>query len=213
MINHPILEESFAIIDQEMGNHSFTSAEYAIIKRVIHATADFDFAQTLRWTPDAISTAILALQNRIPIVTDVGMVKLGIQGMITKTFQNPLICAIEQAPPIAPPGKTRTELGLLRCFAQFPKAIYVIGNAPTALLTLCHTVQELEKSNRLTSENSPVLVIGVPVGFVSVLESKHLLSQMNLPQIRVEGRQGGSPVAAAILNALIVLAWDSVQRN
>ena len=128
------------------------------------------------------------------------MVKQGVAGLVAQTFGNPLISAVERADK-ALPGKTRTETGLMQCWAEFPQAIYVIGNAPTALLALCAALQ-----------SAPVitpLVIGAPVGFISVVESKATLAHTPVNQIRVEGRKGGSPVAAAILNALIVLAWES----
>jgi precorrin-8X/cobalt-precorrin-8 methylmutase len=202
------MEQSFAVIDREIGEHNFTPAEYAIVRRVIHSTADFEFAQLIRFSlgaedasasGSAIASGINALQQRSPIITDVGMVKQGVAGMVEKTFGNPLIAAVEQAP-VALPGKTRTETGLMQCFEQFPGAIYAIGNAPTALLALC--------SQLPTAPIQPSLIIGAPVGFISVVESKEVLAQTPVPQIRVEGRKGGSPVAAAILNALIVLAWD-----
>ncbi|AOY80451.1 cobalt-precorrin-8X methylmutase [Moorena producens JHB] len=197
---HPIMEQSFAIIDQQIGEHQFNRAEYAIVRRVIHSTADFEFTQLLRFSENAIASGISALSQGTPIVTDVGMVKQGIASMVAKTFGNPLIVAVDQAP-VALPGKTRTETGLLRCFEQFPGAIFVIGNAPTALLALCEQLSN--------SEIKPALVIGATVGFVSVLESKAALAKISIPQIRVEGAKGGSPVAAAILNGLMVLAWQS----
>ncbi len=194
------MEQSFAVIDREIGEHHFTPAEYAIVRRVIHSTADFEFAQVIRFSEDAIASGITAIQNRTPIITDVGMVKQGVAGMVAKTFGNPLLAAVEQVSE-ALPGKTRTETGLIQCFEQYPDAIYVIGNAPTALLALCAQLS--------ASSVQPALVIGVPVGFISVIESKEVLAQTAVPQIRVEGRKGGSPVAAAILNALIVLAWEN----
>lgn len=198
-LNHPIVEQSFALIDREVGTHSFNPQEYAIARRVIHATADFEYTQLLQFSPQAIEFGIAALSKGVPIVTDVTMVKQGILTMVSKTFNNPVITAIEAAP-IAEAGKTRTETGLLRCWTQYPEAIYVIGNAPTALLALC--------SQLLDSSSYPPLIIGVPVGFVSVIESKQALTELNLPQILVKGRKGGSPVAAAILNALLILAWQ-----
>ncbi|MBV8883496.1 MAG: precorrin-8X methylmutase, partial [Chroococcidiopsidaceae cyanobacterium CP_BM_RX_35] len=143
--------------------------------------------------------AIAALHRRVPIVTDVGMVKQGVAGLVAQTFGNQLISAVEQAL-VALPDKTRTETGLMRCWERFPTAIYVIGNAPTALLALCAELK--------TAPVLPALVIGAPVGFISVLESKAALAAVPVHQIRAEGRKGGSPVAAAILNALIVLAWE-----
>ncbi len=196
---HPIMEQSFAVIDKEIGEHNFSPAEYAIARRVIHSTADFEFAQLIRFSEDAIASGITGLQHQTPIITDVGMVKQGVAGMVAKTFGNPVIAAVEQAP-VALPGKTRTETGLMQCLEKFPDAIFVIGNAPTALLALCAQLP--------ASSIQPALVIGAPVGFISVIESKEALAQTPVPQIRVEGRKGGSPVAAAILNALIVLAWE-----
>jgi precorrin-8X/cobalt-precorrin-8 methylmutase len=205
-LNHPIVEKSFRIIDREVGEHNLSSQEYAIARRVIHATADFEYLQLLRFSPQAINSGIAAIQQKIPIVTDVTMVKQGIKNLVAKTFNNPIITAIEQAP-VATPGKTRTETGLLKCWEQYPQAIYVIGNAPTALLALC---QQLKNSTTI-----PGLVIGVPVGFVSVIESKQALAQSNVPQILITGRKGGSPAAAAILNALLILAAEnySVSSN
>ncbi|WP_348229451.1 cobalt-precorrin-8X methylmutase [Trichocoleus desertorum] len=200
---HPIMQQSFAVIDQEIGDHSFSATEYAIVRRVIHSTADFDFKQLLRFSPGAIATAIAALQQGCPIITDVGMVKQGVANMVAQTFGNPLISAVEQVTE-APPGKTRTETGLLECLQRFPQAIVVIGNAPTALLALCQQLQ----AHSGTAGLAPALVIGAPVGFISVVESKVALAATPIPQIRVEGRKGGSPVAAAILNALLVLAWE-----
>ncbi len=198
-LNHPIVEQSFAIIDREVGQHNLSHQEYAIARRVIHATADFEYLNLLRFSPGAIDSAIALLRQKVPIVTDVTMVKQGIRNLVAKTFNNPIISAIEQAK-IAESGKTRTETGLLKCWSQYPQAIYVIGNAPTALLALC---QQLSNSSVI-----PGLVIGVPVGFVSVIESKQALAKLNVPQISIEGRKGGSPAAASILNALLILATE-----
>ncbi|MFH7025952.1 MAG: cobalt-precorrin-8X methylmutase [Heteroscytonema crispum UTEX LB 1556] len=196
---HPIMEQSFAVIDQEIGEHNFNSAEYAIARRVIHSTADFEFKDLIRFSPGAIAAGISALRRQYPIITDVSMVKQGVTGLVAQTFGSELISAVELAPQ-ALPGKTRTETGLLQCYRQFPEAIFVIGNAPTALLALCNELT--------TAPVLPALVIGAPVGFISVVESKTALAQTPVNQIRVEGRKGGSPVAAAILNALIVLACE-----
>ena len=199
-LNHPIVEQSFAIIDREVGEHDLSPSEYAIARRVIHATADFEYLKLLKFSPGAIDSGIASLKQGVPIVTDVTMVKQGIGGLVGKTFNNPIIAAIEQAE-VAEPGKTRTETGLLRCWTKYPQAIYVIGNAPTALLALCQQLSH--------SIVTPGLIIGVPVGFVSVIESKQALAQLNLPQIVIEGRKGGSPAAASILNALLILATQN----
>lgn len=202
-LNHPILEKSFALIDAEVGEHNLGAAEYAIARRIIHTTADFDYLNLLECSPNAIASGIKALQAGVPIVTDVTMVQQGITTLVSKTFQNPIIAAIAQAP-VAAIGKTRTETGLLKCWSQYPEAIYVIGNAPTALLALCDRINN--------SEQVPALVIGVPVGFVSVVESKQALTKVKVPQILIKGRKGGSPVAAAIVNALLILAKESTNK-
>ena len=199
-LNHPIVEQSFATIDREVGEHDLSPSEYAIARRVIHATADFEYLKLLKFSRGAIDSGIGSLKQGIPIVTDITMVKQGIRNLVAKTYNNPIITAIEQAD-LAEPGKTRTETGLLRCWAKYPQAIYVIGNAPTALLALCQQVSN--------STVAPGLIIGVPVGFVSVIESKQALARLNVPQILIEGRKGGSPAAASILNALLILATQT----
>lgn len=198
-LNHPIVEESFAIIDQEVGEHSYPTAEYQVIRRAIHATADFEFLDLFYFSDRAIDCAIEALKNQTPIIVDVGMVKKGIQNLVEKTSQNPILCALDEAKNV-PVGKTRTETGLVKCLENYPQGIYVIGNAPTALLALCDGIKK--------GIAQPSLVVGVPVGFVSVIESKTALAQTNIPQIRVEGRKGGSAVAGAIINALLVLSQE-----
>ncbi len=198
-LNHPIVKESFAIIDAEIGEikSNFPPSEYAIIRRVIHASADFDYLNLLQFSHTAIESGINALRQGIPIVTDVTMVRQGIATLVGKTFHNPIIAAVENIS-TASPGKTRTETGMLQCFQQYPQAVYVIGNAPTALIALCQQVE--------VSALKPTLIIGAPVGFVKVEESKRILANTAIPQILVKGRKGGSPVASAILNALLILA-------
>ena len=201
---HPIMEQSFAVIDREIGGHEFERDEYAIVRRVIHSTADFEFKDLVKFSPNAIASGISALLEGVPIVTDVGMVKQGIAGLLSRTFNNQLISAVSQVEePL--PGRTRTETGLLKCYREFPHAIFVIGNAPTALLALCQEVRN--------ADVKPALIIGAPVGFISVVESKTVLVQTSVHQICVEGRKGGSSVAAAIINALITLAWKAKSNS
>lgn len=219
-LHHPITEQSFAIIDREIGDHVLSPDEYTIIRRVIHSTADFDFKSLISFSPNGIEQAITALRRKTPIITDVSMVKQGIKTIVQQTFDNPILVAVEHAQS-AFPGKTRTESGLLTCLEQHPTGIFVFGNAPTALLALCQTAasdtrlpsdsQVLVPPSSVTQSNQslvPSFVIGAPVGFVAVEQSKVALAQTALPHIRVNGRKGGSPVAAAILNALLLLAWE-----
>ncbi len=212
-LSHPILVESFAIIDREFAQHygsyenlGLTPAQYSIVRRVIHTTADFAFARSLKFSPDAIAQGISAIAQGAPIITDVTMVAQGIKTLAAKTFSNlPIIPAIAHAP-TADPGRTRTETGLLRCLAQHPNAIVAIGNAPTALSALCDPAL-------FDLGVKPALVIGAPVGFVGVVAAKEKLASTAIAQIRVDGRKGGSTVAAAIVNALLILAWESIQTE
>ncbi|XGB42482.1 MAG: precorrin-8X methylmutase [Nodosilinea sp. LVE1205-7] len=197
LVESPIVEESFTLIDREFGPHTLTPAEYAVVRRVIHSTADFDFKHLVRFSPGAIAAGLAAIRAGCPILVDVTMVRQGIAGMVQRTFQNSLVTAVTLVETAAP-GRTRTETGLLQGLAQVPGAIVVIGNAPTALLSLCDQIE--------AGTAWPALVVGAPVGFVAVEAAKQRLAQQPIPQIRVEGRKGGSAVAAAIVNALLVMA-------
>lgn len=229
-LHHPILLESFAIIDREMrewearrGAFGFSPEEYAIVRRAIHSTADFEFAERLQFGPGAIASGIAALQAGAAIVADTGMVARGVQTLARRTFGNPVVAAVDLAP-AAEPGRTRTETGLLRALADHPEAVVAIGNAPTALLALCNCSEAVPGKSETPAPSgrgalailpsgrraiAPALVVGAPVGFVGVEASKAALAATDLPQIRADGRKGGSPVAAAIVNALLVLAWEA----
>ena len=196
-LSNPIIEKSFAIIDEIVGSHNLNTAQYHIARRIIHTTADFEYLNLLQCSPNVIDIAIKSLMAKTTIITDVSMVKEGIRNMVAKTYDNEIVVAVKQAEK-ADGGKTRTETGLLKCCPQHPHGIYVIGNAPTALIALCDQI----KAQKI----KPALVIGVPVGFVSVLEAKNYLSQLDIPQIQIQGNKGGSTVAAAIVNALLVQA-------
>jgi precorrin-8X/cobalt-precorrin-8 methylmutase len=199
---HPITAQSFAIIDREIGEHGFTDSEYAVVRRIVHTTADFEFKQLVKFERSPIACGIDAISSHTPIVVDVGMVKQGIIGLLTKTFGNPVINALDFATSCDREihiYETRSAVGMHQCMQQYPEAIFVVGNAPTALLALCQPTD---------FAFAPKLIIGAPVGFVSVLESKSALANSSYPHIRIEGRKGGSPVAAAIINALVTLAWE-----
>ncbi len=199
---HPITQASFAVIDAEVGSHPFSPEEYAIIRRVVHSTADFDYCSLVTMTD--LAPAIAAIQQGAPIITDVTMVAQGIAGVVKRTFNNPVIAAVAQATQ-ALPQKTLTETGLLTCCQRYPQGLYIVGNAPTALLALCRQIEQ--------GLVQPALVVGAPVGFIQVLEAKQALAHLDIPQIRVSGRKGGSGVAAAITNALLILAWNQRSQN
>lgn len=207
-LEHPITRKSFELIDQEVGGHHFTAAEYAVVRRVIHTTADFDFMQLMRFSGQPFSAAIEAFQKAQPIVTDVSMVAAGVGTVVAKTWQSSVVVAVQQSQgsspvqtsSVPPPVKTRSADGMRVCARAYPEAIFAVGNAPTALLALCEGI--------INSDWRPALVIGTPVGFVNVVESKRALAELAVPHILVTGRKGGSAVAAAILNALMIWAWE-----
>lgn len=194
---HEITEASFAQIDREMGEHSFSDAEYAVVRRVIHTTADFEFRQLVRFGNDPFAAASRALRPSAAIVTDVSMVAAGIDTVGKKTWQPTVSIAVKQSG--CPAGQTRSAYGMRECAQRSPQAVFAIGNAPTALLALCEGIQQ--------GLWQPALVIGAPVGFINVVKSKQVLAALSVPYILVEGRKGGSAVAAAIMNALMVWTW------
>ncbi len=205
-LTHPITAQSFAIIDHEIGEHNFSQPEYEIVRRIIHTTADFEFKHLIEFSGDAIAKGIAAISQGQPIVVDVGMVKQGIISLVAKTFANPVINALDYATDTAALDlkETKSAIGMRKCLELYPEAIFAIGNAPTALLTLCELT-----TTESSCQFKPSLAIGTPVGFVSVLEAKSALLSSKLPYICVKGRKGGSPVAAAIINALVTLAWQN----
>ncbi|NEQ51752.1 MAG: cobalt-precorrin-8X methylmutase [Leptolyngbya sp. SIO3F4] len=200
---HPITAESFAIIDREIGSHNWSAEEYAIIRRAIHSTADFELLDLFEFSDGAVAAGVAALQQRQPVIVDVRMVQMGITGVLKGIGHTSIACALDYVPedfvPLAGSTlTTRTAAGMLALTQQYSTGIFVVGNAPTALLALVEQIRQgLVK---------PSLVVGVPVGFVAVEEAKQALARVDVPQIQVRGRKGGSPVAAAIVNALAYLA-------
>ena len=199
---HAITLASFAQIDLEIGAHSFTEAEYEAVRRVIHTTADFEYKQLIRFSHQPFEAAMKAFQHQ-PIVTDVSMVAAGIGSVVAKTWRSPVEIALQHSQDPLPnqmPNQTRSASGMRRCAQAYPEAIFVIGNAPTALLALCEGIAQ--------RAYQPALVIGAPVGFINVVESKQALANLAVPHILVAGRKGGSAVAAAILNTLMIRTWE-----
>ncbi len=197
-----IEEESFRIIDAEIGDHGFSPAEWEIARRVVHATGDFEYAGLMRFRPKALASGIAALRQGNSILVDTRMIQSGISPWRLQWFGN----AVE-TPPADPDSQQWAEtMGTTRSVAAFryysgrlDGGIVAIGNAPTALLEVLRLVRE--------DGFRPALVIGVPVGFVQAAESKEALWQSeDLPAITVLGRKGGSSVALAILHALLELA-------
>ena len=197
-----IEDESMQIIESEIGSHPYNEMEWPIGRRISHSTADFDFAREnkLLFHKDAISNGINALKNGRSIVADVN----GVIGLMNKQnpkdFGNDLICNISDPSLMESAkktGKTRAQMSMRVAEKEIDGGIVVVGNAPTALLEVMEMVKEgLVK---------PALVVGMPVGFVSAVESKDELSKTDIPFITNIGRKGGSPCASAIINALYKL--------
>ena len=199
--------ESFRIIEEEMGQHSFPFDQWQIIRRVIHTTGDFDYAQRVRFTPDAVSRGIEALKTRACIYADTRMIRAGLSPWRLQWHGNEVYCPTEspQSRELAEKtGVTRTLAAFRGCAASLDGAVIAIGNAPTALMEVTRLIEE--------DGVRPALVIGVPVGFVQAEESKNALwDVVKQPSITVLGRKGGSSVAVAIIHALLELAKASKQ--
>ena len=198
-----IEKRSFEIIESEVGNHDYNENEWVIVRRVIHATADFDFAdkQKIIFHKEAIESAFNALRRRCTIVTDVDMVLAAISKKSIIDLSLKAVCYIsdsmvaEQARRL---GKTRSETAMRRAAKDMDGGIVAIGNAPTALYEVISMVRE--------GITKPALVIGIPVGFVSAAESKEELAKMhNPPFITNVGRKGGSSSVSSIINAIMLL--------
>lgn len=208
MLPHEIERESFRIIQAELGPHTFSEAELAIVVRTIHATGDFDFARILHFHPQAIASGMAALRRGVTVITDVAMVQVGIAADLLARLGGRTICDIRTPEVYAlaqAEGMTRSAAAMRRNAAHIHGGIVAIGNAPTALLEVLRLVRE--------EGIQPALIVGVPVGFINAAESKAKLTQLadgqtggNVPYITTLGRKGGSTVAVAIINALLRLA-------
>lgn len=190
-----IERESMRIIGETIGEFACPPENLPVIKRVIHATADFDFLHTLTFSHNAVNIVREALRNNTPIIADTLMLASG----ISKRYGVKIICRVADEDVKAESASrkiTRSIVSIERCVQEYPSAIYAIGNAPTALIRLCELIRE--------GRANPALVIGVPVGFVNVIEAKNMLASLtSTPSIIAHGRKGGTTVACAIVNAIL----------
>ncbi len=196
-----IEKRSFEIISEELSGRYIDEQNAPVLKRVIHTTADFEYADNLCFSEDVVKKAIAYLKNGACIVTDTQMAKSGINQAALKRCGCELQCFMsdeEVSAKAKAEGTTRAAVSMRKAAAIDKPLIIAVGNAPTALIEL----DELIKSGEI----SPKLIIGVPVGFVNVVESKELIMKASIPYIVARGRKGGSNVAAAIVNALLYLA-------
>lgn len=193
-----IERRSFEIISELLGSRKLDPENEMVIKRAIHTTADFDYADNLVFSEHAVRKGIEALRGGCDIVTDTQMAKAGINKTILQKLGGQVHCFMSDedvAQEAKERGVTRAIVSMERAAKLDKPCIFAIGNAPTALVTL----RQLLDAGKI----SPALIIGVPVGFVNVVESKEMILQSQVPHIVARGRKGGSNVAAAICNALL----------
>ena len=193
-----IEKRSFEIITELLGERKLDPENELVIKRVIHTSADFDYADNLVFSPHAVQKGIEALRSGCDIVTDTQMAKAGINKTILGKLGGEVHCFmsdLDVAAEAKERGITRAIVSMERAAKLSKPCIFAIGNAPTALISLHEQIQ--------AGTLHPALVVGVPVGFVNVVESKELIINSAVPHIVARGRKGGSNVAAAICNALL----------
>lgn len=206
-----IEKRSFEIITEELGDRKIDPINEPVVKRVIHTSADFDYYENLKFSPDAVKKGIEAIKKGACIVTDTQMARSGINKAVLESFGGEAFCFMSDEDV----AKTAKENGSTRATASMDKAaalaasgkpvIFAIGNAPTALVRLYELIEE--------GNLSPELIIGVPVGFVNVVESKELIMETDIPYIVAQGRKGGSNVAAAICNAMLYMARNQRDQS
>jgi len=201
--DHPIFQESIRRIRLLLGETGLAGVERELLERLVHSSGDLSIAPLLRFSTGAFAVGLQALAAGAAILTDTAMAASAVAPMARRTFANPVHTVLDWAPATPPPGGTRAAAGMERALAAHPGAVVLIGSAPTALELLLERVA----SGSAAALPRPALVIGMPVGFVGVAESKRHLAASDLPQIRLEGSRGGAGLVAAAANALLRRAW------
>ena len=203
--DHPIFSESLRLIRDLPGTAAALAAlstlQQDVLLRLIHSSGDPELAGHLRFGPGACEAALVALEAGAPILTDTAMAAAAVAPMARRTFGNRVRSVLDWAPDQAPEGSTRTAAGMAAALAgQAQPGLVLIGSAPTALEVLLELVAA-------KTVPAPALVIGMPVGFVGVAQSKRHLAESGLVHIRLEGSKGGAGLVAAACNALLRSAW------
>jgi len=196
-----IERRSFELIEAELGDRKLPDDIRPIVMRAIHTTADFDYYDNMYFSESAVEKALTAIENGAVFVTDTNMARSGINKAALTRHGCTVECFMadpDVAEKAAAEGTTRASVSVDKAAELGRPVIYAVGNAPTALIKLCDHI----KSGSFV----PELVIGVPVGFVNVVQSKELIIESGIPCIVARGRKGGSNVAAAICNALLYMA-------
>ena len=195
---------SFDIIDSEALDHGFDDRHWPVVRRMIHTSADFEYIDTVRFHKNAVKAGIQAISSGCRIYTDTNMARVGIRKKEITSFGGQVNCLIadpQVAKKARQDGTTRALAAVDMAANDLDNGIYVVGNAPTALLRLIELVRD--------KKISPALVVGFPVGFVNAAESKAELLDTDVPFITNVGRKGGSNVAAAIVNSLAIMADEN----
>ena len=209
-LGQQIEHASFAIVDEEAGLHFYEQGEWALVRRMIHATADFEFNGLAEFHPRAVSAGIAAIRNSAALIADVEMICVGVSKPRLAHFGMETCQFISDADVIADAkaaDSTRAVFAMRKAhqLGLLDGAVVGIGNAPTALLEILRLIEE--------EQARPALVIGMPVGFVSAEESKDLLAQQDqVPWVITRGRKGGSTLVVAAVHALLALA-EAAERN
>jgi len=176
--------------------------EDGIKQRCVIATGDLSIAETLRFKNDPVNAGLKALENGTGIYVDI---KMGEAGIVKKGHESPVITFIGKGDEIAKKeGITRTSAGVIKLKDELSGSIVAVGNAPSALMTLCELIEK--------GEIKPALVVGVPVGFVNAAESKERLRTLSVPSISTEGTRGGTPIAVAAVNEIINIYYERSNR-
>ncbi len=192
---------SFEIIDEEAGKHGFSEAEWNIVRRMIHTSADFEYMNTVRFHKDAIKNGLQALRSGCNVLTDTNMARSGIRKNDINDYGGEVRCLIADESvqkESKKTGKTRAVISVEKSVELMKGGIYVVGNAPTALIRLSELIH--------AGAIKPALIIGLPVGFVNTVESKEMLIETDYPYITSIGRKGGSNIAASVVNAMIIMS-------
>lgn len=198
-----IEQRSMQIIDELLGERGWSKAEAALIKRVVHTTGDPSLAEAVVWHPQALTVGVAAIRQGVVVITDVEMVRAGINQRRLSDWGGRVECFIQEKEVTRRAqelGQTRAMLAMRLHQELLWGNVVVIGNAPTALVEVLRLSRETGKR--------PALIIGTPVGFVGAAEAKEILCSQEIPFITLIGTRGGSNIAASIVNALIALAGE-----
>ncbi len=210
-IDHPIFIESIQFIRSKLALNDFNGLQKQIIERIIHASGDFALQDLVRFSPTACHSGLSAIKGGALILTDTTMAACAISSMARRTFQTPIRSLLEWSPEHVDEGETKTALGMKKAWLELTGGdhgskvpiVVAIGSAPSALQALLDLIAH--------GASQPSLIIGMPVGFIGVVESKNRLLKSNCPYIVLEGSRGGASLVAATVNALLRAGLQEIE--